>query len=312
MSLHKLLSRFTGPLAMTHAGMASLLAWADRASEENSKQFAAKRLPRVNGQIAVIPVHGTLATFDDPWFGVSSMPRIGRMVDIAMASKEFKGIVFHVDSPGGTVAGTPELADKILGYRGQKPMIAIADTEAASAAYWIATAADQLVVTRSGEVGSVGVWTMHQDISQMMEKRGIDVTLISAGKYKVEGHPFGPLDNDAREEMQRSVDESYRDFLSTIAKHRGTTIETVRKDYGEGRMVGAKKAVEVGMADRVETFEGLLGALRAETKGSTRADRELAEELAAESVEPESSDEEAERLRDKDKAAQARAMMECT
>lgn len=281
MSLHKFLAMLNTPMLMDHRRMATAIMAADKATEESAKQFAAKRLPRVNGQIAVIPVHGTLATFDDPWFSISSMPMIGRMVDVAMASKDYKGIVFHVDSPGGTVAGTPELADKILGYRGQKPMIAIADTEAASAAYWIATAADQLVVTRSGEVGSIGVWNMHQDVSKMMENRGIDVTLISAGKYKVEGHPFAPLDEDARAEMQRSVDESYREFLGVVAKHRETTVEDVRKNFGEGRMVDAKTAVARGMADRVESFEGLVNALRAETGGNSRADRELGENLIA-------------------------------
>lgn len=309
MSLDKLMSRLSGPMLMEPTRMASVLMAGQYASQEQVDKLAAKRLPRVNGQIAVIPVHGTLATFDDPWFGISSMPRIGYALDVAMSSKDIKGVILHVDSPGGTVYGTPELANKISGYRGTKPLIAIADTEAASAAYWTASAADQLVVTTSGEVGSIGVLTIHQDLSQAMEQMGRKVEIISAGKYKVEGHPFAPLDKEARAEMQRSVDEIYGDFVKAVANHRNVTPDTVRKQFGEGRMVDAKRAVSVGMADRVATFNELLSMIRAEHGGSSRADRELSAELAGE-VSSFADDEEA-RQRDLDELELARAMGEC-
>lgn len=217
--------------------------------------------PRSRGAVAVIPIHGTLATFDDPWYGITSMVRIGAAFEAAIADKSIGAVVLHVDSPGGTVAGTTELADRIFSASGTKPIIAVADTEAASAAYWVASAADQLVVTPSGEVGSIGVWTMHQDISGMMKQRGVDVTLVSAGKYKTEGHSYASLDEEARAELQRGVDASYRDFVGAVARHRGRKPAAVERDFGQGRMLRARDALNAGMVDGIATFDQVLGEL---------------------------------------------------
>jgi len=190
--------------------------------------------------------------------GATSIEGLQSEFRAALADPDVKAIVFNIDSPGGSAELVPELASEILAARGQKPIVASANTWAASAAYWIASACDEICVTPSGEVGSIGVWTAHQDLSEAMKAQGVKTTLVSAGKYKVEGNPYEPLDPEAQAEMQRGVDAIYKSFLKAVAKGRGTTPATVRDGYGEGRMVMASEAVGEGLADRVETIDQTL------------------------------------------------------
>ncbi len=134
--------------------------------------------------------------------GGTSVQGVARQFRAAMADPDIGRVILDVDSPGGQVGGVEELAREIYQARGQKPVTAIANGLAASAAYWIATAADEFVVTPSGQVGSIGVFGMHQDVSAALEKDGVKVTMVSAGKYKTEGNPFEPLTDEARAAMQ--------------------------------------------------------------------------------------------------------------
>ena len=132
---------------------------------------------------------------------------------------------------------------------------------AASAAYWIATAADEVVVSPSGQVGSIGVFAAHEDISKALEDEGVAVTLVSAGKFKTEGTPFQPLSSDARAKMQQMVDEFYGMFTNAVARNRDVATSTVKNGFGEGRMVLAQDAVSAGMADGVATLDQTLARL---------------------------------------------------
>jgi signal peptide peptidase SppA len=163
--------------------------------------------------------------------------------------------VMDVDSPGGSVFGVHKLSQKIFEARGKKPIVAIANSEAYSAGYYIASAADELWVTPTGMVGSIGVLSMHVDWSRWNDQQGLGVTYIHAGKYKVEGNADGPLDKESRAEMQRHVDRYYRMFVESVARNRTTTVERVESEFGQGRIVGAQDAVRRGMADRVGTLE---------------------------------------------------------
>lgn len=187
--------------------------------------------------------------------GGTSIERLTARFRSALGDPAVKAIVLDVDSPGGGVYGVPELADEIRRSRGQKPIVAVANSLAASAAYWLASAAGELVVTPSGELGSVGVYAAHEDISKMLEGEGVTISLIYEGKYKVEGNPFEPLSEEARVEIQRNVKRYYDMFVRDLAKGRGVPVDAVRKDFGEGRVVGAGDAVERKMADRVDTLD---------------------------------------------------------
>ena len=210
------------------------------------------------GSVAVIPVFGIVTQHPTIWemlgWGGASTDRIGAAFTQAVNDPAVGAIVLQIDSPGGGVYGVAELGETILKARGSKPIVAVADAEAASAAYWIASAADEISVTPSGMVGSIGVWTMHQDVSRMVDDAGVTISLISAGRYKVEGNPFEPLSEEARAAIQADVDEYYGLFVKAVAKGRGVKEAEVREGFGEGRMVTAQAAVKLGMADRVETL----------------------------------------------------------
>lgn len=239
------------------------------------KEAAAQRraaTPSGGDAVAVIPVYGTISQRPDLMSsGGASTQSIGAQFDAAMASPQVGSIVLDIDSPGGSVSGVPELAAKIRDARGQgKQIIAVANSLAASAAYWIASAADEFVASPSADVGSIGVYAAHVDASAMLESEGLKYTLISAGRYKVEGSPYAPLSDEAREAMQASVDEFYAMFTSDVAKNRGVSVKDVRSGYGEGRVLTAKQALAAGMIDRVASLDDVLGDLTKGAKSSTR------------------------------------------
>ncbi len=210
--------------------------------------------------VAVIPVWGIIShrahmVEDICGPGGTSTEKLSRAINGAIADRNVKALVLDVDSPGGSVFGVQEVADEIYKARGTKPILASANSLAASAAYWIAAAADELFVTPSGEVGSIGVYAAHVDVSKSQELKGLKTTLVSAGKYKVEGHPYAPLEAEAAAQMQARVNDYYDAFTKAVGKYRGVGVEAVRSGFGEGRTVGAKQAVAEGMANGVETLQ---------------------------------------------------------
>lgn len=238
------------------------------------------------GSVAVIPIFGTIiqrAGMMAQMSGAVGTEQIGAAFSQAVNDPAIGSIVLQIDSPGGGVYGVAELADQIFKARGSKPIVAVADAEAASAAYWIASAAEELVVTPSGMVGSIGVYTAHEDLSRMADMLGVTVSLISAGKYKTEGNPFEPLGEEARTALQGMVDDYYGLFTKAVARGRGVGIDAVRSGFGEGRMVTAQQAVKLGMADRVETMDQVVQRLSGGRRGgSQRADDLSGAELVAE------------------------------
>ena len=237
----------------------------DKAAVDALVEARAKPIKRVDGKVVVLPLFGVVAQrmdlFSELSGGGTSTERFGRDFDKAMRDDDVDAIVLNIDSPGGSVYGVQELADKIYEARGKKKTYAIANSLAASAAYHIGAAADQFYVTPSGEAGSIGVFSVHVDRSKMNEQDGVDVTYISAGKYKVEMNPDNPLTDEARTAAQASVDEYYDAFVANVARFRGVKEKEVRNGFGEGRVVSAQRAVEEGMADRVMTLESLLSEL---------------------------------------------------
>lgn len=224
-----------------------------------------------SGSIAVLPVYGTLShrmSLMMEMSGGTSTEAIGRTFDALVNDSSVGTIVLDVDSPGGSVPGVMELSDKIHQARGSgKRIIAVANTLAASAAYWIASAADELVVTPSGEVGSVGVYMIHMSYADMLAKEGVEATIIRAGEHKAEGNPYERLNDDAKEYAQSQVDEVYSEFVGALARNRGTTREKVLSDFGQGRVLKARAALDAGMVDRIATLEEVLSGLGLSANG---------------------------------------------
>jgi capsid assembly protease len=185
--------------------------------------------------------------------GGTSTQAISKAMREANADESISSILLDIDSPGGSVYGVSELAAEIRGSA--KPVTAIANSLAASAAYWLGTACAEFFVTPGGEVGSIGVWQAHEDWSKALAEAGVDISLISAGKYKTEGHPYGPLPQEARDFMQSRVDDYYGMFTRDVAKGRNVSVEQVRGGMGQGRVLGATQAKAEAMVDGVMTFD---------------------------------------------------------
>jgi signal peptide peptidase SppA len=231
------------------------------------------------GGIAVLPLYGVITQRGNMIEDVSgpgsvSTQKFAAALRQALADESVSQILIDIDSPGGSVYGVAELADEIVAARAQKPIIAIANSLAASAAYWIGCSASEFYVTPGGEVGSIGVWQAHFDYSQALAAEGVTPTLISAGTYKVEGNPYAPLDPEAQAFMQSRVDDYFLAFSKAIAKGRGVPIAQVRNGMGQGRVLGADAALEQNMVDGIVTLDEairkmlLTARAQAKTKGS--------------------------------------------
>lgn len=221
--------------------------------------------PRRSGVVGELAVYGVIAHRAEAFAMTSSqgtsVQALAHGFRTLMADPEVTGILLDVDSPGGQIAGVPELAEEIRAARGRKPIVAVSNTLMASAALWLASQADEVVVTPSSLTGSLGVVMGHEDRTGKLEQDGIKVTLIHAGEHKVELYPQNALSDDARAHLQSLVDGVYASFVTAVAKGRGMTAADVRINFGGGRLLSPKEAVRVGMADRVDTYENTLSRL---------------------------------------------------
>ncbi|NBW52184.1 MAG: signal peptide peptidase SppA, partial [Betaproteobacteria bacterium] len=217
-------------------------------------------------RIAKIELFGLIAQEIPGEIGSSMVDDLILQIRQAAYDDSVSALVIHIDSPGGSVYGVAELADEIVSARAKKPVVAIANSLAASAAYWIGCSASEFYVTPGGEVGSIGVWQAHQDYSKAMDEAGVKTTLISAGKFKVEGNPYAPLDEEAQGFMQSRVDDYYAAFTKAVAKGRGVPISQVRDGMGQGRVLGADAALASSMVDGIATFDDVVKKMRRDAR----------------------------------------------
>jgi signal peptide peptidase SppA len=181
-------------------------------------------------------------------------------------------ILIDVDSPGGTVAGIPEAAQEVFNARATKRIVAIANSKMASAAYWIASQAHELVAIPSafeGVIGSIGVFTAHRNLAAALEKEGVSITMISAGPHKLDGNPLGPLSDERRAELQAMVDATYARFVKDVARGRGVKAADVKAGFGQGRGLSAVDALAAGMIDRIATMEETIARLSGGARASS-------------------------------------------
>lgn len=242
----------------------------DRVLRDSRKQMAAAS---TGSGIAVLPLYGVVTqrgnmVDDISGPGSSSTQQFTSVLRQMLADDTVGQILIDIDSPGGSVYGVSELASEIIKARAQKPVIAVANSLAASAAYWIGCSASEFYVTPGGEVGSIGVWQAHFDYSKALEEDGVKPTLISSGKFKVEGNPYVPLDEQAQAFMQSRVDDYYNAFVEAVALGRGVSINDVKTGMGEGRVLGAEAALAQNMVDGIATFDDVLAKMQANIRSS--------------------------------------------
>jgi signal peptide peptidase SppA len=233
------------------------------------RPLANERQPyQVTDGVAQINVDGPLAKRMNMFMQVSggtSMELLASDLRAALADAEVKAVLLIIDSPGGTVDGTEDLARTVLAARdGGKPVVAWVDGMMASAAYWIGAAADAIYIGASTDtVGSIGVAMQHIDRSAADKMDGIKRTDIYAGQYKRIASDTAPLTKEGRAYLQDMVDTQYSIFVEAVAQARGIDTDTVLADMADGRIFIGQQAINAGLVDGVSTRAALVADLAA-------------------------------------------------
>jgi signal peptide peptidase SppA len=223
----------------------------------------------VSNGVAIINVLGSLVN-RGAWLGaasgMTSYEGLAFQIEDAGRNPKVKSIILDIDSPGGEAVGAFEIADKVRSVAKSKNVTAVVNGMAASAAYAIASAASTIVSTGSGVSGSIGVVLMHADYSGHLQQKGIRPTLIHAGAHKVDGHPYEPLPDSVRADLQAEVDQFYSLFVSGVAKGRKGRMTEKAVRGTEARTYIGEAALEAGLVDAIGSFDTVLADL---TKSGT-------------------------------------------
>jgi len=213
--------------------------------------------------IAVIPIEGTLvhkAYGLDALSGLRSYVDIQEEIEDAATDPAIKGILLDIDSPGGEVAGVFDAADTIYAARSAKPIFAVADTDAFSGAYLLASGAERVYAGRTSGLGSIGVIVTHLDVSASDEKLGYRYTIVHAGARKADFNPHTPLSEEARRVLEAEVDRTYGLLVDAVARNRGVDESAIRDT--EARLYFGGDAVAAQLVDRLGTRQDALAGLR--------------------------------------------------
>lgn len=228
---------------------------------------AGKRRYDVEDGVAIIPVFGVIskrANFFTRASGGTSTDALLRDVRMAAEDDSVRAILLDIDSPGGSVFGPMTVAETLLALREVKPIEAVANEGAYSAAYWIAAGAEKIHVSRAGEVGSVGVIGTFRDYSKANEKAGVSTTYLRAGKYKARYQPDEAMTKETRELLQAKIDQYYALFVESVAKLRG--MEASKVAATEAATYVGQAAIDVGLADAIGTYDEVLLGLKERAK----------------------------------------------
>lgn len=236
-----------------------------RPVKASGEAAAAQSVGARRGSVAVLKLSGLLTPrADDVYsmiFGGTSTIEFGQVLDALAADESVKAALVEVDSPGGTVSGTPELFARVRAFAAQKPIVFSARHFMASAAVWIAAGGSEIVAEPSADIGSIGVRSEHVDASAMYEKWGLKVTVKAVPEAKAEFDSAQPLGDEAMAELTRGVEYWYDRFVADVAKGRDVTEAKVKRDFGGGRLLEADRALSAGLIDRVETFDATVRRL---------------------------------------------------
>ena len=231
-----------------------------------------KKPYRMDGNVAIIDIRGSLikraSGFLAFLFGATGMETIGQSYKKALEDPEVKGIFLHIDSPGGTADGTPDLAEVIFSGRGKKPTLAFADGTMASSAQWIGSAADYTVASNEiTSMGSVGVYGVHFDFVDMAKNDGVRPTVLSAGSFKKIGNKFEHLSEKDKKYIQGMFDYSHAQFINTISRNIGITVEDLDADLKEAKVFMGSQAIAVGLAHEIMPRDQAMELLREVSEG---------------------------------------------
>jgi signal peptide peptidase SppA len=221
---------------------------------------------RIEDGIAYIPVVGPLTNSSrDAFLDETSYEQIRKNIDKALATDDVKHIVFEFDTPGGEVAGVFDLAAHIRYAQEKKPMSAVLNQAALSAGYLLASAVGDIRAPEFSQIGSVGVLSMHVDMSEMDKMRGLKYEPVFAGAKKVQFSPHQPLSESTRAEMQANVDKIYNRFVAVVSHYRGISEDAVRAT--DAGIFHGSEGVELGLADVIQSWEDAVQAITSNSYG---------------------------------------------
>jgi signal peptide peptidase SppA len=259
-------------LAIAPERMASIIESRKMAMTANV-QDAINRTPtkygKINGNIAIVPVRGFISNHASIWsmMGLeSSSEVIAAQVQQAMDDPSVGAVILDIDSPGGTVYGLSSASEKIFSFRGKKPLTAIANGLMASAAYFLGSAADEVVADNDAEVGSIGSVMVHIDYTDYLQKEGIKATVIRSDEKKFKGSPYEPLDDETKSEFQAVVNRYADMFIAKVALYRDVKESEVRAKFGNGGVLSPLEAKNVGMIDKIGSMDGVISRMMGMTK----------------------------------------------
>lgn len=251
--------------------------------------------------LAIIPVRGPLSK-EGLHLGslrlLDSMRRLAAALGAAAADPAVRAILLDVDSPGGTVDGIEELAEAVQHAAAARPLYAFADGLMASAAYWLSAGAREIAAPATAQVGSIGVVSLHREISRALDTSGVTCTVLTAGHYKAAGNPVEPLSDEMRAYLQSGIDAVYELFLSAVERGRGVSREKAL-GMADGRIFIAGEALKAGLIDRVCSREAFIHHIKESTfmdLAELRAELEQGQAAAIEAARKQAADDERDRL----------------
>jgi signal peptide peptidase SppA len=250
------------PLALsTH----TLEAWQTKAKADSSRADEAFSLPGserdVTQKIVMVPLSGMLQYRPGMfamYFGASSLELFAERMRLYANDDTVVKIIILADSGGGEVLGISNAVEAVRYARSKKPVIAYGETQACSAAYWIASQAERIVASGASQFGSIGILAPMIDDTKNLADQGVTFTWVRSGESKALGQQGEPITNEQETELQRIVNEHFDVFVSDVAAGRKQTEAQVRKAYGDGKIYGSNKSLELGLIDEISTLETLL------------------------------------------------------
>lgn len=227
-------------------------------------------MQRTSDGIAVLHASGMLTKYGSSMSAAPSMIEMRRSLRAAAEDPEIRGIVLSLDSPGGTAAGSGDLAAEVRAAAQRKPVYAYAEDMAASAAYRIPSQAARLFANEDAMVGSIGTFAVIHDESQAAERAGVKVHVVRSGAFKGIGEEGAPVSEDELAQVQKDVEQINAMFLRDLRRGRGFSDEKLAK-IADGRVFATEEALELGLIDGVRTFEGVLEEIRQAAGGRAGA-----------------------------------------
>lgn len=232
----------------------------------------------VQDGVAIVSIVGPMTKSPTSFDPGASTVLARRQIRAAAADDAVRAILLRIDSPGGSVSGTDDLAQDVAAARGKKPCYAYIEDMGCSAAYWVASQCNKVFASKTALVGSIGTYMALTDYSRMAENAGIRVHVISTGKLKGAGVPGAPISDEQLASFRQTVDDLNSHFLSAVAKGRRMARAKVEALADGGVHVG-EKAVALGLVDEIASFDQVFNSLRGSKASGAKAETVSGEEM---------------------------------